>query len=49
MFVKADYIETLSKNSLSFETPKETRTHTYQSGNTYEGEWLGGFRHGEGK
>lgn len=25
-----------------------TRTHKYKSGAIYSGEWLGGFRHGEG-
>jgi len=25
------------------------RTHTYESGATYQGAWLGGFRHGNGK
>jgi len=41
-----DLFETLSEKKL--ETQVETRQYEYLSGLVYQGEWLGGFRHGYG-
>jgi hypothetical protein len=38
----------LRKKVAALKRPLELRKHVYQSGATYEGEWLGGLRHGQG-
>ena len=45
-FPQLDLFETL--NSAPVSTPSH-HSHTYISGTVYEGEWLGGFRHGLGQ
>ena len=48
-FTYEEYIETLSNNR-KFNTleKKSNEIYKYKSGAIYEGEWLGGFRHGYG-
>lgn len=48
-FGKNEFKETISAQQ-KFDSGAETekRTHTYESGAIYTGEWKGGFRHGHG-
>ena len=50
LYFKADESrETISKVRFDLNQPRERRKkHTYKTGATYEGEWKGGFRDGEG-
>ena len=45
-FPQLDLLETLGNTPVS--TPGH-HSYTYISGTVYEGDWLGGFRHGQGK
>lgn len=45
-FPRMDLFETVSEKKL--EKQKEVRQYEYLSGVVYQGEWLGGFRHGNG-
>ncbi|OMJ73423.1 hypothetical protein SteCoe_27905 [Stentor coeruleus] len=45
-FPQMDIFETLSNSPI---TKREDHKHIYISGTVYEGQWLGGFRHGIGK
>ena len=46
-FTAEEARETLDP-SRKYSRNKETRAYTFKSGAIYEGEWLGGFRHGKG-
>lgn len=46
-FPRVDLFETLFDRELK--TEPEVRRYEYLSGTVYEGEWLGGFRHGKGR
>ena len=41
--------ETLTGEKFNPNAPIETRAHNYATGAVYEGEWIGGMRHGKGK
>ena len=49
IFSYEEYIETLSSTkNFSFSEKRSNFTYKYKSGAVYTGEWLGGFRHGNG-
>ena len=49
IFSYEEYIETLSSSkNFSFSEKRSNFTYKYKSGAVYTGEWLGGFRHGNG-
>ena len=43
-----DCRETISNKVLDIDQDLIVKTHNYKSGSIYNGEWLGGFRHGNG-
>ena len=50
-FTYEEYMETIDRNGKKYNPNqrRERRTHQYQSGAVYEGEWIGGMRSGYGK
>ena len=49
-FTREEEKETLtSGKKFNSSEPVTIRSYTYKSGAVYEGEWMGGMRHGKGK
>lgn len=47
-FTEQDYKETLTGDRIESKVKEIRPKYQYKSGATYEGEWTGGFRHGQG-
>ena len=48
-FKKEEAQETLTSEKYDPDAAIETRSYTYATGAVYDGEWMGGLRHGKGK